>query len=139
MEKLKFEFVMKNEDKIIITSITTIDDKTYKIPEKFQAIELHKDIMKTEVFKRIVNSLQKPNDSRKVRIKSTRELSKIYLNENKKNCFKNFDLKELTSTSNTLDSKRIQDFLMKRGDKIDHGKVKEYIICSIPYYKGTAD
>lgn len=64
MEKLRFEFTLLpgSEAKVniyAITSITTIDNKNYAIPEELQSASLHKVILETKTFAKVYNSLVK--------------------------------------------------------------------------------
>ncbi|GBP87724.1 Nuclear pore complex protein Nup88 [Eumeta japonica] len=69
MEKLRFEFIVKakpedNKTNIYaITSITDTQNQTFVVPREYQAVHLHKEIIKHEIFDKI-KSLQKRHDKR---------------------------------------------------------------------------
>lgn len=86
MEKLQFTFkVMAGADNksnfVAMTSISTIDGKTYLIPEEFQAVANHQDIMKTPAYARVKNSIKKRHQTRNVWITLTKELEAVYLDK----------------------------------------------------------
>ncbi|XP_064292390.1 uncharacterized protein LOC135309834 [Plodia interpunctella] len=86
MEKLQFKFTLLpgsdgKSNVYSITSITTKDNKVYAIPEEFQAVGHHKEIIKTSAYNKVKNSLKKRFQTRRVWITMTQELAGIYLDE----------------------------------------------------------
>lgn len=86
MEKLQFEFAIvagKDEKSNIlaITSISTEEGKNYALPEEWQFVSHHKEILKTNNFSKVKNSLKRRHQTRKVWISMSEELKKIYIDE----------------------------------------------------------
>lgn len=87
MEKLQFEFIVKakpDDNKTNIYAITTITDtqgQTYIMPREYQSVQLHKEIMKHEIFDKIKKSLQKRHDKRQVWITLTKDMKSTYLDD----------------------------------------------------------
>ena len=87
MDKLKFEFIVKaksEDSKTNIYAITTITDtlnQTFIVPEKYQPIHLHKEIINHNIFEKIKKSLQKRHDKRQVWITLNKEMKSIYLDD----------------------------------------------------------
>lgn len=84
MDKLKFKFtVIPGPDGktniYALTSITTPDNKSYAIPEDYQAAGMHKELIKTPAYTKIKNSLKKRYQVRTVWIPMTPELLKVYV------------------------------------------------------------
>ncbi|KMQ85130.1 hypothetical protein RF55_16499 [Lasius niger] len=86
MEKLLFEFKIKpsvdgKSNIMCITSITTETNQTFEIPEECQSAKLHTEIVSTETFKKIKNTLQKRHQTRKVWIALTKEIKDVYVDK----------------------------------------------------------
>ena len=87
MEKLIFEFIIKakpddNKTNIYaITSITDTQNQTFAVPREYQSVQLHKEILKHELFDKIKKSLQKRHDKRQVWITLTKEMKSTYLDD----------------------------------------------------------
>lgn len=86
MEKLRFEFTLLpgsdgKSNICCITSITTVDNKVYAIPEELQLASLHKEIIKSTAYIKVKNSLKKRYQTRRVWITMTKELEKTYIDE----------------------------------------------------------
>ncbi|KYQ46153.1 hypothetical protein ALC60_14852 [Trachymyrmex zeteki] len=87
MNKLQFEFTIvaspkdEKSNTIVITSIRTESGKTYVLQEENKYIASHTELMKTENYSKAKNSLKKRHQSRKVWISMTKELEKIYIDE----------------------------------------------------------
>lgn len=84
MEKLQFCFkVIPTTDGksnvIGITSITTEDDRIFKIPEELQNANLHEQLIATNAFKKVKNSLKKRHQERNIWIKLTKEIKETYV------------------------------------------------------------
>ncbi|KAK9887479.1 hypothetical protein WA026_022827 [Henosepilachna vigintioctopunctata] len=86
MEQLRFEFALlpTSDGKssiYCVTSITTREHKMFAIPEEIQSVGLHKELIKTSAYNKVKNRLKKRYQTRKVWIKMSDELSKIYVDE----------------------------------------------------------
>lgn len=86
MEQLRFEFAILplsdgKSNALCVTSITTKDEKLFAIPEELQPASFHKELVKTAAYMKVKNSLKKRNQTRKVWIKMTNELSEVYIDE----------------------------------------------------------
>ncbi|KAK9878576.1 hypothetical protein WA026_022646 [Henosepilachna vigintioctopunctata] len=86
MEQLRFEFALLptsdgKSNIYCVTSITTKEQKMFAIPEEIQSVGLHKELIKTSAYNKVKNSLKKRYQTRKVWIKMSDELSKIYVDE----------------------------------------------------------
>lgn len=86
MERLCFEFtVLPSSDGksniFCIISIAVNEDKVYAIPEEFQSVGYHKDLMKTAAYTKVKNSIKKRYQTRKIWITMTEELKKNYMDE----------------------------------------------------------
>lgn len=86
MEQLRFEFALlptsDGKSNICgVTSITTKEQKVFAIPEELQSVGLHKELIKTSAYNKVKNSLKKRHQTRRVWIKMSDELSKIYVDE----------------------------------------------------------
>lgn len=101
MEKLRFEFVVRaSEDgktNLAVTTITTANEKTYAIPEKYQPVEQHKELMSTNTYKKVKSTLQEKHQTRKVWINLSEKLSRAYLDDDGNLQFKDYLLEELTA------------------------------------------
>lgn len=89
MEKLKFEFAVipkPDDTKTNIFGLISIEDtekNQYTVPKELQPINLHEELVKTEIFKLIKNTIKKRYEKRAVWITLTPTLEKIYFdNEN---------------------------------------------------------
>ncbi|XP_072946487.1 uncharacterized protein [Epargyreus clarus] len=86
MEKLRFEFTLLptsdgKSNIYSITSIATIDNKIYTIPEELQSVGHHKEIVKSTVYNKVKNSLTKRYQVRRIWITMTEDLRKTYLDD----------------------------------------------------------
>ncbi|XP_039312410.1 uncharacterized protein LOC120359337 [Solenopsis invicta] len=101
MEKLQFEFAVTASSKdektniIAITSISTEEGKRYVLPAEFRHIGYHKELMKTENYNKLKNTLKTRHQKRKVWIKMTEDLKKIYIDEDQNLQFENQYLEEI--------------------------------------------
>lgn len=103
MHKLKFEFKIKaGEDPktnvMCITSITTQDNHSYAVPERFQPITLHENISKTEIFKKVKSTLLKRHEKRQVWIPVTSEIKDKYVDEEGNIHINGYFLEEIVGT-----------------------------------------
>lgn len=99
MEKLQFEFVLKScEDPktnvLCITSITDINNHTFLIPDHIQPVKHHDLIMKTEIYKKIKNTLQRRHEKRRVWLSVTQEINDVYRDKDGNMQFKEYLLEE---------------------------------------------
>ncbi|GBP75482.1 hypothetical protein EVAR_57220_1 [Eumeta japonica] len=86
MDKLCFEFVVLpssdgKSNTFYITSIATSDATVHVIPEEFQSVNYHTELMKTFAYTKIKNSMKKRYQTRKICITMTKELRKTYIDE----------------------------------------------------------
>lgn len=100
MDKLRFEFTIlpSNDGKsnvYAITSIATSDEKVYAILDELKPIALHKEILKTNTFNKVKNSLKKRYQTRRVWITLTDEIAKTYMDEEGNIQFEDEFLEEL--------------------------------------------
>lgn len=101
MEKLQFEFAVTASSKdektniIAITSISTEEGKRYVLPAEFRHIGYHKELMKTENYNKLKNTLKTRHQKRKVWIRMTEDLKKIYIDEDQNLQFENQYLEEI--------------------------------------------
>lgn len=136
MGKLKFEFVVKGSTDgktnwLALTSITTTEKKTYAIPEQYQSVAQHTELMNTGAYKKVKTTLQKRHQTRKVWINLDEETEKTYIDEDGNLQFKEYLLEEETPevqrvpatgslTEETL-TKILEQFLNKKAEN-DHKK-----------------
>lgn len=111
MEKLRFEFSLLpssdgKSNVYCITSISTPDERSYAIPEEFRSLTYHKEITNTDTFKKIKNSLKKRYQVRKVWIKITSDLKKIYIDDEDNLQFENQYLEELNDKNQAATAKQ---------------------------------
>ena len=101
MVKLRFDFsIIASKDGksnvLVITSIATENGEIYAIPEELQAVNLHKEIIKTSVYPMVKNSIKKRYQFRKVWIELTDELKKAYIDNYGNMIFSDQILEETT-------------------------------------------
>ncbi|KYQ51731.1 hypothetical protein ALC60_09159 [Trachymyrmex zeteki] len=101
MDKLRFDFKMRGSSDgkttiLSLTSIGTPDGRTFAIPDEFQNTNLHKELITSQVFGRVKNSLKKRNQFRKIWITLIANLSKVYLDEDDNLLFEGYYLEEIT-------------------------------------------
>ena len=102
MEKLKFEFTVKQSDDpktnvLCITSIMDADKNIFLIPEHLQAVKLHDAVIKTQPFQKVKATLQRRHEKRQVWISVTPELHDSYMDEDGNMQFKGYLLEDITS------------------------------------------
>lgn len=90
---------------IAITSIGTEDGKKYILPEESRYMGNHEELKKTKNYTKLINSLKKRNQIRKVWIKMTKELEETYIDEDGNLIFKDQYLEEINedNTNKTQD------------------------------------
>ena len=120
MSKLQFEFTMVPAPKdsktnaIAITCICTEDDRKYVLPENFRYIEVHAELRKTSVYTKLVNSLKKRNQVRRVWITMTKELNETYMDEDGNLQFNDQYLEEVgEDNSNVRQDSNLKEILEK--------------------------
>lgn len=99
MEKLRFDFLMKSSkdgktNVLCLTSLGTPDGRTYAVPEEFQPVTLHKELITTDVFVKVKNSLKKRDQYRKVWITISQNISDVYLDADENLQFNDYLLEE---------------------------------------------
>ena len=99
MDALKFGFTIRGSadgksNVLCLTSIGTLDGYSFIIPNEYQPINLHTELMKTQALAKIKKTLTKRHQSRKIVIKSSEELRKVYLDEELNLQFNEFFLEE---------------------------------------------
>lgn len=99
MEKLKFNFGVKSStdgktNMIAITSIGTIDDRNFIIPDELQSMNFHTEIAKTQAYTRIKNTLKRRHQNRSIWIALTKEIKTMYLDESDNLIFGDYYLEE---------------------------------------------
>lgn len=102
MEKLKFEFVVKpTEDPkmslICLTSIMDVDKNMFSIPERFQPVKHHNELIQSPIFQKVKATLQRRHEKRQVWISLTPDLRDTYMDEDGNMQFKGYLLEELRS------------------------------------------
>ncbi|KAL7307621.1 hypothetical protein TKK_0000309 [Trichogramma kaykai] len=73
---------------VAITNIMMEDGKSYLFAQEDQPISEHAELMKTEHYKRVKQSLVNRRDERSIWISCTAELEKVYFNEDGNIMFK---------------------------------------------------
>lgn len=106
MMKLQFQFTVKaakdgKSNMVCLTSIRTPRDETYSIPEKYQYIGEHEELMNTEPFKKVKTTLKTRHQTRKVWITMNEHLKKCYMDEDENLLFKEYLLEEITDKLQT--------------------------------------
>ena len=101
MDKLLFEFVVKaakdgKSNIYTITSIVTIDNRRFSIPDELQATILHTSILQTSAFAKIKTTLTRRHQTRKIWITLTEELKNTYMDQDGNMQFKDYFLEEIT-------------------------------------------
>ncbi|KAK9686143.1 hypothetical protein QE152_g37417 [Popillia japonica] len=81
---------------LCITAIGTLNGQVYAVPDEYQPVTFHKEIVKLAAFNKVKNSLTKRHQTRKVWINVTEELAKIYLDEGENLQIGDFYLEEIT-------------------------------------------
>lgn len=133
MEKLQFEFTVTASTKdektniTIITSINTEEGKRYVLPAEFRHIGYHKELMKTENYSKLKNTLKTRHQKRKVWIKMTKELKNIYIDEDQNLQFENQYLEEIDEgkpedTTQNDNLTKILEKLVEVSKKKEEGK-----------------
>lgn len=101
MDKLQFEFknVAAADGKsnvIIITSISTPDNRKFRLAVEDQVARKHTLVAETSTFTKVKNSLKKRHQSRKIWITLTKEMKEIYFDEDDNLQFNDLYLEEIS-------------------------------------------
>ncbi|KAF2886147.1 hypothetical protein ILUMI_20025 [Ignelater luminosus] len=100
MEKLKFEFAVKASPEdpktniMTVTSITSIKNEYFIIPEKFQPVKHHDKLVSTPVYQKVKSTLQRRGQIRKVWISLADDVLSIYTDEDGNMKFNGYLLEE---------------------------------------------
>jgi len=120
MSKLQFEFTVVTSPKdtksnvIAITSISTEDGKRYILPEESRFKGEHIELRKSNYYTKLVNSLKKRNQVRKVWITMTKELEETYVDEDGNLQFKDQYLEEINEENiNKTQDHNLKEILEK--------------------------
>lgn len=106
--KLQFEFAVMpsptdaKTNAIAITSISTEDGIKYILPEDLKYMGDHTELKKTNNYMKLVNTLKKRNQVRRVWITMTAELTKTYIDEDGNLQFKDQYLQEVDETNTNV-------------------------------------
>ncbi|CAB0039116.1 unnamed protein product [Trichogramma brassicae] len=86
MEKTLFTFTIRalensKTNVLCVSAITTLDGSTYLFPLSHQAVANHTEILKTNAFTTVKNSINKRGQQRRVWISLSKELVNAYFDE----------------------------------------------------------
>ncbi|EFN72103.1 hypothetical protein EAG_00316, partial [Camponotus floridanus] len=81
---------------IVLTSITTQDNKSYIMPEQYQTMDHHKELASTTSYRQIQNTLKKRGQTRNIHIRLPKDISKLYKDEAGNMIFKDYVLEEVS-------------------------------------------
>lgn len=87
MEKLRFEIIAKakkTDEKtsvLYLTSITTTEGEIFEMPEDYQDVSLHSDLVKTEAFKKAQNSIKRRHQKRNIWVVLDSNMKKTYTDD----------------------------------------------------------
>ncbi|KAK2576959.1 hypothetical protein KPH14_000877 [Odynerus spinipes] len=134
--KLKFEFkaVASPKDSkttvIAITSIVTEQGERYAIPDELIYADFHEELKNTDAFKKVRNSLGKRQDELKIWITLSKELQKIYLDEEGNIQFGGKYLKQIfqEDTKEHSDWTKILEKLVEKSGKKEEEKNLKHIV-----------
>ncbi|XP_076661002.1 uncharacterized protein LOC143364671 [Halictus rubicundus] len=109
MAKLQFECEMAADEDpksstILIKSITDEDGKKFHIPRCYQSYKQHPELIKLPEFKKIINTLKKRGQCRKVWIKLNDESLPLYKDESGNMIVKDFLLEDISTPEQTAPS-----------------------------------
>jgi len=124
MDKLRFDFKMRaasdgKSTMLCITSIGTLDGRSFAIPDEHQPANLHKELTTSQVFGRVKNTLKKRNQVRKVWITLTEKLKNVYLDDENNLLFEDTYLEEIPEeTVGRCTASTSEDTIKKLLDKV---------------------
>ncbi|KAK7792870.1 hypothetical protein R5R35_004000 [Gryllus longicercus] len=135
-----FQYLASPKDKKTslpaITSIVTEDNKQYVLPQEMRFVTEHPELMKTDVFKRVKNSLTQRGQNRTVWITLTKEMAQTYMDEEGNIMFNDLyleqiiktDLLESTEKNNSqLNLKQITDKFMIEKFTSKHSNANQWL------------
>lgn len=149
IDKLQFEFTAKpssdgKSNVLCITSVTTQNDKTFSFPIELQPAILHKEVEKTEVFKKVKNAIKKRHQTRKVWINITKEMLDTYIDDSGNFQFGDYILEEMTEKIKLEEENTLTQILKKLAER-DSGQQnlkslsEKFIIEQYTYKKANAN
>ncbi|XP_044745287.1 uncharacterized protein LOC123307135 [Coccinella septempunctata] len=106
MDKLRFDFTVKptadgKSNIICVTSIATTDGEVFELPDEYQPVNLHQQLINTPNYVKVKKSLTKRYQKSRIWIKLTEDISKTYLDEEKNVQFDDIYLEEIKAETNT--------------------------------------
>ncbi|XP_046614680.1 uncharacterized protein LOC124309826 [Neodiprion virginianus] len=128
MDKLRFDFKMRGASDgkttiLCLTSIGTLDGRSFAIPDEYQPTTFQKELITSQVYIRIKNTLVKRNQFRKVWITLTENLKKVYFDEDNNLLFENFYLEEISEKiTETPTTSTSEDTIKKLLEKVLESK-----------------
>lgn len=144
MDKVQFTFTMLaaedgKSNVLCVTRITTQDDHTYRIPQKYYNALHHEELITTSVYNTIKKTNLKRDQVRKVWIRLTDQLKKAYFDSDDNVQFQNEYLEEIRDNKNVSTSvteqpliRLLEQLLEKNQEKSEEtnvGKIaKEFTI-----------
>ncbi|CAK1542647.1 unnamed protein product [Leptosia nina] len=110
MERLRFDFTVKSTtdgktNLIFITSIATPNGQVFEMPADYQPANLHGVITATPNYTKVKKSLIKRNQTRRIWISLTEEISKTYLDEEENLQFQDVYLEEISDQPSSVEPK----------------------------------
>ncbi|KAK0169036.1 hypothetical protein PV327_002785 [Microctonus hyperodae] len=101
MDKLRFDFKMRGTSDgksniLCLTSIGTPDGRSFAIPDEYQPTHIHIELITSQVYSRVRNTLKIKNQFRQVWITLTDNLRKVYLDDENNLLFEDFYLEEIS-------------------------------------------
>jgi len=119
MEKLRFDFTIRGtadgkSNILCLTSIGTTDGRFFGFSEEHQPVNLHTELIKTQAFAKVKNSLKKRHQSRKIWIGLSEALTKVYLDEEENLQFGDYYLEEIIEKKTTASEPSASDETMKK-------------------------
>ncbi|XP_048515500.1 uncharacterized protein LOC125502044 [Athalia rosae] len=105
MDRLQFHFkVLSAQDEksnvLCITKISTPDGHTYRIPQDYLAAGIHEELSRTSIFARVKKTCTQRGQVRRIWITLTRELKKVYFDEEENLQFQDEYLEEIIEDAN---------------------------------------
>ncbi|XP_078051940.1 uncharacterized protein LOC144478092, partial [Augochlora pura] len=113
-----------------ITSITTEQGEQYAIPNELSYVELHEELINTENFKKVRESLTRRHDELKIWITLTKELKKTYVDEEGNIQFGGKFLKQIVQghMEKHSDLGKILEKLVEKSEKKEEERNLKHII-----------
>lgn len=119
MEKLRFDFKMRGASDgkttiLCLTSIGTLDGRSFAIPDEYQPTNLHKELIMSQVYGRVKNTLVKRHQTRKVWITLSENMKKVYLDEEGNLLFENIYLEEIQDRTDEISTASTSEDTIKK-------------------------